>query len=139
MLDLNDKKLCGILTENKIVGDSVTSVIGIGINALKQEFPSFELNKPISLEEVLNYAPNSNEIISEILNSFINFDTLFNSNKFISEYKERSLILNKEVLYINGNDKINAEVIDINSDCSLKLKAGSGEIINATSGEIRLQ
>lgn len=135
---LNDKKLCGILTENKIVGDSVTSVIGIGINVLKQEFPSFELNKPISIEEVLGNPPNSNKIIAEILNSFINFDSLFNCNKFISEYKERSLILGKKVLYVNGNAKTICVVLDINSDCSLKLKTDSGEIINVSSGEIRL-
>ena len=136
---LNDRKLSGILTENKIEGKKITSVIGIGINVKKQEFPSFELNSPISLEEVLSYEPDSNKIICEILNSFINFDKLFNSKTFIKEYKNRSLLLDKNVTYTNGNDIINAKVIDINSDCSLKLLLSDNKTLNVSSGEVRLK
>jgi len=48
----NDKKIAGILIENKLAGNFITySVIGIGININQETFPS-ELPNPVSLTQI---------------------------------------------------------------------------------------
>ncbi|MDD5098378.1 MAG: biotin--[acetyl-CoA-carboxylase] ligase [Candidatus Pacebacteria bacterium] len=72
---INDKKFCGILTENIIIGDKVKlSVIGIGINTNIDKFPEslkdiatsvkIEANREIDNQILLN------KILEELKNQF---------------------------------------------------------------------
>ena len=58
---LSGKKFCGILTENIVSGEDISSVIGIGINANIREFPDdlsatsilLELGKEVDNEKLM--------------------------------------------------------------------------------------
>lgn len=68
---LNNKKICGILTETKILGDSVESIlIGIGLNINEMKFEK-ELEKiATSLKKELNIETNREEIIIRFIENF---------------------------------------------------------------------
>ena len=65
----NNKKLGGILTETKIIGENVKYlVIGIGINTSQQEFTQDIQNIATSIKKEFNIDVDSEEIIAEICN-----------------------------------------------------------------------
>lgn len=61
----NDKKICGVLIENQLMGDSILySVVGIGLN-VNQEFFVSDAPNPISLHNIFNRKFDiDNEILS---------------------------------------------------------------------------
>lgn len=68
---LNNKKICGILTESKTIGDNVESIlIGIGLNVNETKFNK-ELEKiATSLKKELKKELNREEIIVEFIEMF---------------------------------------------------------------------
>lgn len=76
---VNDSKICGILIENTISGQSIyRSIIGIGINVNQRDFKSDApnpislihfINKEISLDTILE------EVTNEIFHTFEHYDT----------------------------------------------------------------
>lgn len=65
----NNKKLGGILTETKIIGENVKYlVIGIGINTSQQEFAQDLQNIATSIKKEFNIDVDSEEVIAEICN-----------------------------------------------------------------------
>jgi BirA family biotin operon repressor/biotin-[acetyl-CoA-carboxylase] ligase len=63
-----EKKLCGILTENIVVGDeTVVSVLGIGLNTNIDEFPENLKDTAVSLKNILNKEVDNKEILEQIL------------------------------------------------------------------------
>lgn len=65
----NNKKLGGILTETKIIGENVKYlVIGIGINTSQQEFVQDIQNIATSIKQEFNIDVDSEEVIAEICN-----------------------------------------------------------------------
>jgi BirA family biotin operon repressor/biotin-[acetyl-CoA-carboxylase] ligase len=64
---INNKKFCGILTENIISGDDIFSVIGIGINTNIDNFPEELKNKTTSLSIELGEKIDNEELLIEII------------------------------------------------------------------------
>ena len=116
-------------------------IIGIGINFNKPKF-----NFPTELKEIAgaiyqdnNTEVSKNKLCSEIINNILNIIPKINNYDFISEYKKRSLILNKEILYIINNIKYNGKAIDINKDGYLIVKHNDGSIKTLNSSEITIR
>lgn len=65
---LNNKKICGILTENIIGRDVKLSVMGIGINTNIEKFPPELENTATSLKIELKRDIDNKEILRQILN-----------------------------------------------------------------------
>ena len=57
----------------------------------------------------------------------------------INEYKNRSMLINKEISYIQDNEEFNARVIDIDSECHLIVSDSSGKITKLSSGEVKIK
>ena len=140
-----DGKICGILTESSI--DYKTNklnyaVLGIGLNVFPPEngFPTDVQNIASSLFD--NYEVSSsiyNQLISEILNQFYNLYNNFDKDMHINEYKNRSMLINKEISYIQDSEEFNARVIDIDSECHLIVSDSSGKITKLSSGEVKIK
>ena len=102
---LRDKKLSGILTETSITNGCLDyAIVGIGINVKKQNFPHFEQNAPISLEDVCCNV-DVNDIVIEILNGFLSITENFKEKEFMKTYAEKSAIVGKKATLIRGNEK----------------------------------
>ena len=139
-LYLNNKKICGILTE--AIRDAKSGrieyiVIGIGINCAETDFPDDIKNIAGSIcerEECFS----RNELIAEIIKE-INILGDFADNKdFIDEYRRRSLVIGKEIRIL-GKTEEKATAIDIDENGGLVVKLSNGETKILSSGEISIR
>lgn len=65
---LNGKKICGILTENMILGEKIEySIMGIGLNTNIKKFPKDLENKATSLRIILGEKVNNQKIFKRII------------------------------------------------------------------------
>lgn len=138
---IEDKKVCGILTEavtNVDSGKLSGIIIGIGINVTtsSDDFPDDIKNIATSLSDELNI--NRNKLIAHILNEFYMIYKN-SSTSYIEEYKSRSLILGKEIYYIKNGIRYYATAIDFTENGGLIVQNDDSTIEILTSGEITLR
>lgn len=132
---LNNKKICGILTESIIKDNSSYVIVGIGLNVLKQTFDTELTSKVTTLEDETNIKYNILELIEKIVYSFIINLHQMKTKEYIKTYKEKSNVIGKNVEVNISNNKIYGKAIDIDSDGELVIQT-SDEIIKVFSGEI---
>ncbi len=133
---LGQKKLAGILTEaiSSIETGLITDVIiGIGLNFLVPEFPLDLQNKATSL--FTSQAPISrNQLIAEIWNIFQNTP----ERDLIKVYKEKSLVLDKRVTFVENQNSYAGLATDITDSGQLVVMLDDGQAKILNSGEISL-
>lgn len=157
---INEKKVCGILTEAGFSNESrgIDYVIaGIGINVYGREFPEDIRDIATSIEAEIDrtarnnenaalQTPDRNQLIAEILNQMEPFVT-GEETDYLEEYRERSVIIGKRVNVINGNVQYPALAVGIDDDCGLIVEreeidgnvTGERKVITAGEVSIRLQ
>lgn len=140
---INDKKLCGVLTEMKCDIDRIHYlVLGIGLNVNLNSVDFADELKDIatSLKLEFNKTFNKSLILSEILN---NFEPLY--EKFILENdidevldicRENSNLLNQKAKLITYHKEEIVTCIGINDSGELIVKDADGHEKAVTSGEI---
>lgn len=133
---LGQKKLAGILTEaiSSIETGLITDVIiGVGLNFLVPEFPEDLQDKATSL--FTKQAPISrNQLIAEIWNIFQNTP----ERDLIKVYKEKSLVLDKRVTFVENQLSYIGLATDITDSGQLVVRLDDGQEKVLNSGEISL-
>lgn len=155
---LNDKKVCGILTEaesNFETGMIDKIIVGLGINC-------FEAAMPDEIKDVACYLENPdqnfsrNELATAVANEFFEMLENFDQFSMLREYKTRSFILGEQILIFNPaiarsigrsaerlNDGIRARAIDIDTNGGLVVEFLEGrrsrEMETLTTGEITVR
>jgi len=121
----NDKKICGILTE--AISDFETGrigyvVLGIGINC-------FDASYPADLSGVagnLGGGFTRNQLAAEIINQWNTLLPTLQDRKFLEEYRERSMVLGKEILIFPSGNKdakgVLAQALSIDDDGGLVVR-----------------
>ena len=131
-----NKKIAGILTEamTSVETGLVTDVIiGLGINFSIEDFPEELKEKAGSL--FMPPAPISrNELISEIWNCFYNTDP----DELFYLYKERSIVLGKEITFQRNGQNEKGMAKDISNTGQLQVELEDKKNIWLNSGEISL-
>lgn len=142
---IDNKKVCGILTELSTNFTGVNYVvvgIGINVNQVKVDIPKEIFKETTSLRLIKNKEINKNEIINNVLNKFKELYIQFNSNGHIDEiiniYRKNSIIIGKEILIIQGNNKRKGKALDIDNQGELLVEFPEG-IENISSGEISIR
>jgi len=141
-LFLNERKICGILTEASMSFEEKKldyAVIGIGINIkTSPELPE-ELKTVItSLDEETSDEINRNILCAEILSNLENQISEIEKRNFIDEYRRRSFIFGKNVEIIQNNITKTGKAIDIDNNANLIVKLKDGSEITVNSGEARI-
>ncbi len=140
-------KVSGILTEaafneNTSGYDFIT--LGIGVNLYNIGFPSelqgvagaLYTKKPLCLTRI------KTRLIAEILNRLQHYYGLIVDGdfSFVNKYRERSMVIGKDVDIIINEKKVNSgRVLSLNDDCSLEIKAENGETLTLSYGEVRIK
>lgn len=138
---LNQKKICGILTEGATSLEQNNMeyvIIGIGVDCYHQTFDE-ELSKRVTtIEDELGITISRNALISEIINNITEYMDDFDafSPLFMKEYVEKSFLIGMNVELQKGNEMIIAKVIDINLDGELIVEDANRNRITYSSGEI---
>ena len=136
---LNGKKVCGILTEASIdfeSGGLNYAVLGIGINLTTNDFP----------EDLKGIAASVSEgdddcrafISAEFLNIFFDFYQNLLNCEFLSEYRRRSMLTDKEITFVRGNETFNGTVTGIDDEMRLVVRLTDGKEVTFASGEVQL-
>ncbi|MGL4773725.1 MAG: biotin--[acetyl-CoA-carboxylase] ligase, partial [Clostridium sp.] len=140
---LNNKKVCGILTEMNCELDKINYLIlGIGLNVNISSIDDTLKDKATSLFLCDNRIHNLNLLLSEILSEF---DPLYNEFLLTEEIpsslevcKNNSYLIGKEIIITTFNKNEVVECIDISSDGSLLIRDSHGNIRPVLSGEVSL-
>ena len=121
---VGDKKICGILIENRVQGNTIKdSIIGIGLNVNQQHFVSDAPN-PVSLYQLIGHETS----LDEILNRFLAvFNVVYKSKTTCFAYKEMLFRKGKDSLYKDKTTCFTARLMDVLPDGRLLLVDKDGQ------------
>jgi BirA family biotin operon repressor/biotin-[acetyl-CoA-carboxylase] ligase len=121
---INNKKVCGILVENIISKNSVSVIIGIGININNKKFDKSIIDKATSLYLETNQrfdVLNIQNILLEKLENYY-YQYLNNNTEFLDISRSNSCLIGKEIYLENqdetalvkGIDNLGRLIVEIN-------------------------
>ncbi len=140
---INNKKVCGILTEVSAQIENVSySILGIGINVNNKNFEGYLKDKATSIFLETNKFINRQEIIGHFLKEFEDKYFIYKKEKdftiFLEEYKSLCINLQKKAKVKYKEKELIGDVIDISNLGELVLKTEEG-ILKISSGEVSLR
>ena len=139
------KKVCGILTEASFSlegGHLEYAILGIGVNVM-EPVDGFPKELQGIAGSVLTSAQNIPEVrsmlVANILQEFWGYYQNLSKKEFLQEYRERSLIIGKDIWVVNGEDVVPAQALSINDACELEVayKDGTHEVLSC--GEVSIK
>ncbi len=139
---INEKKVCGILTEMSAELDIISWVvvgIGINVNIDHREFPEDIQENTISLKEVSGKEVLRVKLVQTFLQEFEKYYEILKRREFSSilkEWKLYSHTLGRKIRVDTGEKIITGEAVDINEEGALILKKEDGELAEIISGTV---
>ncbi len=131
---INNKKVCGILTEMTAELDKIKQInVGIGINVNNEIHK--KMKNAISLKEALNQHIDRKALFKKLLVNIENELLKVKSDNILDIYKNLLLTLNKKVSIKTIDDNIVGTAIDISSDGALLVQTDNGEVKKVMSGD----
>ncbi|MEW8956397.1 biotin--[acetyl-CoA-carboxylase] ligase [Clostridium sp.] len=143
---LNNKKLCGILTEISGEMNNINYMvmgIGINVNTLEEEFSDELKSIATSLKREFKKDFDRKMLTAYILN---NFEELYDDflstgklNKTLDISREASILIGKEIQCINRDTNFTCKACDITEDGELLVTLGDGSEKRIISGEVSIR
>lgn len=133
---IDGKKVCGILTE----GAGNYAVLGIGINVFNPQrgFPEDIKDRAGAVFEKKKAHMREN-VISDFLIEFLRVYLKRDKDIILKEYKERSMVVGREIIILGSDRNEKATALAIADDYSLVAKKENGEIVNLSSGDVSIK
>lgn len=140
---LNSKKVSGILCEGAINPQTAAleyAVLGIGVNIVepKESFGDELRNIATAIyndSEKIKILP---QLAAEIVNTFMDYYKNLQKKEYMSEYKERSILIGKTVTYVKEDILYTAKVLGIDDNAKLILDQ-NGEKVFLVAGEVSVR
>lgn len=137
---LGDRKVCGILTEGISDFENGTleaAVVGIGINVATERvaFPEAVQGTAVSLGTAR--APR-NELIAAVATELFQLAEHLQDPALMQEYRERSLILGKDIYWEAGGVRYEGRAVAINDAGNLEVETADGFVV-LNSGEVSIR
>lgn len=139
---LNNRKICGILTELCSLGDKKNAVIvgiGINVNTPADMFPGViaDIASSIFIETKEKFP--RQEIIKSVIEHFDRYYAIFMEGGFdgiLSVWKAYSSIVGRKIHVKQQDTSVDGTVLDVNNDGALLLQDDNGVIQTIYSGEV---
>lgn len=138
----DDRKVCGILAERVVSADKYDYIVlGIGVNVITK--PS-DFSKEVrdiagSLSDWCDVDFSKNILAAEIINNLEKYlgvrDEKIHS-QLLEEYRQKSILIGKDIYVISGDQQIRARVIGIDDNASLYVQYDNGEAGILRTGEV---
>lgn len=140
---IKDKKVSGILTEGVFgleSGEIDYVVLGIGFNIYKPDngFPKELISIAGSIFDK-RQQDGKNKLCAGFLNHFMSYYRAENDADYISRYRERSLVIGKEISVLYPDKAKKATALDVDEHCRLVVRFEDGSIEKLSSGEISVR
>lgn len=139
---LDGKKLCGILAEAASGSDSHSFdyvIVGVGINVANTTFDDEIKNIATSVKAHSQKNVDIDILIASVINEFEKIYDEIESRSFMTEYKERSCVIGKNVNAIKAGETREVFVEDIDENGALVVVNNMGEREHINSGEISIR
>lgn len=130
----NGRKVCGILTERFVKGQSSYIALGVGINLTTEIFP-----ESLTAAGSLNIKCDKIKLAREIAQSILDFAQSPDNEAVINEYRRRLFVIGQKITYKKNNVEYSATVININEQCNLIVARDDGTEDILSSGEISIK
>lgn len=141
----NGKKVCGILTEASVnleTGGLEYAVLGIGVNVNPPErgFPEDIKNIASSIfDRIQNTGDVRSRLAAEILKNFWVYYQRLGEKTFLKEYKVRSMIVDQDIMVLQGASSKKAKALEIDDSCHLIVEYEDGSRETLSSGEVSIR
>ena len=145
---LNRKKICGILTEVSVEGESGlidTCIIGIGVNVNESSFPAeiSDIATSLSIESNGKLYSRS-RLASEMIKAMDKLAADWPDNSYYLErYRELNITSGSRItafpLMIENGQGRTGTALSINDDFSLKVRFDDGSVEDLRSGEVSVR
>jgi BirA family biotin operon repressor/biotin-[acetyl-CoA-carboxylase] ligase len=140
---LNNKKICGILTEmSGQIAKVDYVVVGIGINVNIESFPDGIKNTATSLCIETGKKFKRSEIAKNVLKNFDSVYKRFQKDGFKcikQEYEDMCINIGKRVRVIKHDGSFEATALEVNNNGELVIMKDNGEITTVFSGEVSVR
>lgn len=141
---IDEKKVAGILTEAVTdfeSGKIECVIVGIGINfsTPKNSYPDEIKEIATSLYENKPNDITRNQLVAEIINQVLASFKNLQSKEFIEDYKEKSIVIGRDIYILSNNSKTKAKAIDIDEQGGLIVLTEDGVVKTLNSGEISIR
>lgn len=140
---VNNKKVCGILTEASFGADINTldyAVLGVGVNMYEPENSFPEEIKDIAGAVFSRKSENlRNKFVAYFINSFFDCYENLESKKHCTSYAERCFVIGKDINVISGDSIKPAKALSVDENCGLLVRFDNGETAVLNSGEISIR
>lgn len=140
---INDKKVCGILTEMSSEIDKINYIIvGIGLNVNISLFPDDISNKATSLMIELSEKIDRKKLLASILNNFEKFYSIFlrfGFNSVRDMCKKYSITIGRDVIIKANNIEYTGYAVDIDNDGNLIVETKNYGVKKVLSGDVSVR
>ena len=140
---LDEKKICGILTEAVTDFESGTIqwiVVGIGIN-----FATPTTGFPEGLKEIAGSIFSAdhptitrNHLAAEVINRIMACENQIEDKEMFSEYRKRLMMLGEKITVTGVNESFEAIAVDIDDIGRLEVRKSTGEMLILSAGEVSI-
>lgn len=138
------KKLGGILTGLSVdpeTGLVDYAIVGIGINCNDIAFPPELQEIATSLSYVTGKTVDRERLTAELVRQLeiMNRELLTQQSRYMAHYREKCVVIGKDVFLIRNEESRNATVLDIDDFGSLIVRLPDGAVETVNSGEVSLR
>ena len=141
---MNNRKVCGILTEGSVTGGNLLqyAVVGIGINITRPK-GGFDSSIEDIAGAILPSGSDLNtvacKLVASTVNYFFCYYSNFNKREYVREYREHLFILGQRIYLEEDNRQVLATAVDIDDDCHLIVKTDNGDTKTLPFGEVSIR
>jgi len=141
---VNEKKVCGILTEMNLEMMEISSIIvGTGINVNQEVFPEEISNIATSLKIEKKRTQSRADLIERICELFEEYFELFLESKDLSsileEYNSHLINLGRQVKVLDPQHEFTGEALGIAKSGELLVKKENKEVVKVYAGEVSVR
>ena len=141
---VNEKKVCGILTEMEMEGTKISYIIiGTGINVNQDNFPEDISGIATSLKIESDKMQSRENLVKCICGLFDRYFQMFMESKDLSgileEYNSRLVSVGRRVKVLDPKEEFEGEAVGINALGELLVKKESGEVVKVYAGEVSVR
>lgn len=130
---VDGRKVCGILAEAVLGENKNIIVVGIGVNCTTVNFPDDIKDRAGSIGKV-----DRNMLAASIAKKLLRYAENLHSRCWMDDYRARSMVVGKDITYIENGIAKSAKAIDIDHNGGLII-GENGEIKTLSTGEISVR
>ncbi|MEM3579759.1 MAG: biotin--[acetyl-CoA-carboxylase] ligase [Candidatus Bathyarchaeia archaeon] len=143
---VNGRKVCGILSEMKTIGEKVDyTIIGVGVNAnidVEKEFPRELSETATSIQKALGRKISLEELFKALLEKMDNLYQIFLKEGFtpiLKEWKSFAYFLGCRVEVCGDGERFEGIASDVDRDGALVLKLENGSVKRVFVGDLSIK